>query len=634
MQKKLVLLAVVSFIAINTYAQSAVIDSLTQALDTAKGMARIQIYTQLSAKFKFISDEKEKWYLQEAYNYARETNNKQGIAMITLGIGNIHFYDAEYEAAMDSFKVVEKIGEDLEGKWDKAEEAKTKALLNIGVIYKYWGNCRLGVKYFEKAIRIGEKLDNKWTLLASYINIGTCYRDLQMYSEAIRFQKKGLLLSKSENDTKGIGLSYLNIGIANIYQKDFNSAKLFLDSAYSVFDASGNTRDLGITLYNRAEVEDELGNHQLALQYLEDAERTWVDSALMVNISDSRANNLIALGDYDAAMDEARKAISLATNQGFVQMIKDASLTNAKAYIYQNDPDSAIYFLDLYSSHSDSFYQQKAINSLAAWEVELRVKDKELEILKNRALFENAERKRIRFRNLMLLSILFSVLAIAVGMYIWRSRKTIANQKEDLESNNRLLELSFAQQSFTNERLKTSLQERQNQIDKSQKALEIVSQELDSQESLASKNAVEVKKWKQILMKEEKRLKEYKERFDAEIREKLGVPAEITEGRKRFVVWTGSIPYLKVDDKYFEFLHDGKKIYIRSSIGKIIEELGADRFCQISRSELVNLDKVKKIDKNGRIDFFGEAQHLTVTESYKPDFLEKWKAYLDSRQKN
>lgn len=272
-------------------------------------------------------------------------------------------------------------------------------------------------------------------------------------------------------------------------------------------------------------------------------------------------------------------------------------------------------------------------NSLAAWEVELRVKEKELEILKRQKLLEGEERKRLRFRNLMIISILFTALTTAVGAYIWRSRKLISQQKEALEVNNQQLELSIVQQSFANERLSDSLKKRQKQIQDSKATLERVRQELDTKSFLASQNESEAKKLKKILISEENRLKLYQERFDADVKEKLGVPVQVTDGMKRLVVWTGSIPYLQIDDKHFEFLHDGKKVTIRSTIGKLLSELGPNRFCQVSRNTLVNLEMVRKIHKNGQIEFFGINQEVRLTKNFREEFLGKWDHLLNSRQK-
>lgn len=77
----------------------------------------------------------------------------------------------------------------------------------------------------------------------------------------------------------------------------------------------------------------------------------------------------------------------------------------------------------------------------------------------------------------------------------------------------------------------------------------------------------------------------------------------ITERRRTYVVPFDAIDWVQVDGKYV-VLHEGsERHYVRGSLPKVDAQLPADRFAQVDRDAIVNLDRIAELRPVGQGDF-------------------------------
>lgn len=91
----------------------------------------------------------------------------------------------------------------------------------------------------------------------------------------------------------------------------------------------------------------------------------------------------------------------------------------------------------------------------------------------------------------------------------------------------------------------------------------------------------------------------------------------VFDGKEHIKVDRSSILFIKSDNIYIEFyIENGAKIVSRSSLKKVINELGND-FIQIHRSYIINLTQIEKVSST---DVTIESIKIPIGEKYATDF--------------
>ena len=93
----------------------------------------------------------------------------------------------------------------------------------------------------------------------------------------------------------------------------------------------------------------------------------------------------------------------------------------------------------------------------------------------------------------------------------------------------------------------------------------------------------------------------------------------IKDGYKLVNVPFSEMVYFVCADNYLQLLlKNGKTLLTRSTIAEMISRLPQDQFCQISRSCIVNMTFIKKVEKN---NVFINDLILTITSSYRQKLI-------------
>ncbi|MFD2561444.1 LytR/AlgR family response regulator transcription factor [Aquimarina rubra] len=105
----------------------------------------------------------------------------------------------------------------------------------------------------------------------------------------------------------------------------------------------------------------------------------------------------------------------------------------------------------------------------------------------------------------------------------------------------------------------------------------------------------------------------------SDIEEKNDAVIYVKSGHQRHKTSLVDILYLKKDGNYISYITTHKTILARQSIKEALQELG-DRFVQIHKSTIINLDKVSAFDSNS---ITIENTKLSIGQSYKVRLLDR-----------
>lgn len=194
---------------------------------------------------------------------------------------------------------------------------------NLGTAYKRIGNNTLGYEYYEKAIEIYKTLnlrnqtfgDMHYNLANLFLSIGAFNKALDYYDMAIKIYKeigydliiprclvgqgivyrnwgdyertlthyqKALALSKQLKNPypPNMGTNYMNIGTCYRHMKNFPKAKENIEKSLTIYQDFFKKphSKIGRAKAHLAEVENQLGNYDLALKYFDEAKEIYTVS--------------------------------------------------------------------------------------------------------------------------------------------------------------------------------------------------------------------------------------------------------------------------------------------------------------------------------------------------------------------
>jgi tetratricopeptide (TPR) repeat protein len=284
-----------------------------------------------------------------------------------------------------------------------------------GVIYLSRKDFRNALLHHLKALRIYEARDSKGDIAKTYTNIGVVYFSLKRYDLANNYFNKALGICKQ------IGLKnyllcniYLNLGNIASIEKKTESAITLTREAYEAAEAINNTKGEYMALLNLGESYFDLGNYQLAGQYLHKAFQLIHDDLYNSGMCQYMlAGVAIEEGKYNEAEQLLFKALDDFKKGGIVEQRSDIYNRLSSLYDSQKKSAKAFYYYKLADSIEDEAINHYSVQQIAqlqkSYEVEKR--DKEIQLLnqEQETMFAKAEGERIT-RNFVF--ILFALLLV------------------------------------------------------------------------------------------------------------------------------------------------------------------------------------------------------------------------------
>jgi tetratricopeptide (TPR) repeat protein/DNA-binding CsgD family transcriptional regulator len=262
-------------------------------------------------------------------------------------------------------------------------------------------------EYFKKALDLSKKLNIEKNISRTLSNYGLAYLQKENHKIALNYFRQAIASYRKEFKKEGTMEFYSNMGVAFIYAQKYDSATYYLDKSLSLAKETPGLDDDAERLMYLGVFNQEIGNNDKALSYLQDAFK------LINNLSSFRSKILVCEGLADAY-----------AGQG---LFKEAHDFRNKEKLYRDS-------LRVVSLEESSLsYKYKS----------------ELDDLKNRNRIQQIEndKESERFQFWVVIGILVIILLTGFAIFLvfrYRSnqkRLFLLNEKEKLEKNQVTLEL-------------------------------------------------------------------------------------------------------------------------------------------------------------------------------------------------
>jgi tetratricopeptide (TPR) repeat protein len=141
---------------------------------------------------------------------------------------------------------------------------------NLGTVYRQLANYKEAVRYSYESLQIMESLNNNEGMIAAYSNLGNVYSAQENYSKAIEFYERAIRLSEKNKNTSINNLASLKSDLAAAYKNDNKPQKSiqYFNEALTLFTKENNVIGLNNQMVNLGAVYIDLRDFNKAEEYL------------------------------------------------------------------------------------------------------------------------------------------------------------------------------------------------------------------------------------------------------------------------------------------------------------------------------------------------------------------------------
>lgn len=371
--------------------------ALATALEIADKKAilksRINLAMNLSVMGNYIEAVKQ---IQEAISMGEEEGDTDLLPKVYSMLASIYRIHGNYVSAIEYYFLALKFNEqnhDYNGVFLN--------LINIGCIKADQKDTESGLETFNKALQMAEEQKDSSKISVCYTNIGTLYLETDR-RKAVDYLQKAINISAGKDVRQNI-YNFINIGAANVSDKNFDQASEYFSKALQLSTNSGYKNTMG-------EVYAKTG----------DMYAKW--------------------GKNEKALEATSKALAIATEIKYLDLQKDCYKQLAEIYAANKNFKAAYENQERYKTYADSIYNENNVRKIALLESSYKFEKEKrmLELEKNESdLRIKNQQQSIRFL------IIISILGILLALFIyWYSRLKKKLLRMEIENINNELELN------------------------------------------------------------------------------------------------------------------------------------------------------------------------------------------------
>ena len=389
MQKKIILLLVVSFFGLGIYAQTKMIDSLANWIDTHPTIDSQYIITlhRISYRLSETDVKKAFSYYEKVTAYSDSLNFTYGKSLAQINLGILLYNSANFDASNQAFYKAIDYAESC-----GALRLKAVSLNNIGdnlKTLKDFERCR---RYTKEAIGINTKISAWRGVAINYELLQQCDLEENLYDAAKRNLIHGMPFAVTSNESYILSQYYLGFGKLQAINNNSDSAIYYFTKAF-----------------NEAKLQNDLRNE------------------FQVYLAEARYLKTMPAVDKIISLDSA---LSIARQTSYLEGISDAAEQLSAVYDEQKNKDSSLYFYRIYRTAADSLFSEKNRRNVIIKESEWMIKRKELEN-SHLLMLSQIQQKDLSIKNSLLIAVLISlILAIIIGFFIYRNAEAKEKRTE------------------------------------------------------------------------------------------------------------------------------------------------------------------------------------------------------------
>lgn len=473
MKKTISLLLLLSacLFSMQGFSQQSKIDSLLQVLKTAKeDTNKVNTLRALGRETRNTGDyEQSREYSREALSLSEKLNFEKGKIGAYINTGMTYYYQNNFPVALKYLSIALSISTKIN---DKQSIANCNN--NMALVYTIQGNYSRALANHKAALKSYEELGDSAGMLRSYNNTGMVYFEQGNYPEALQSYLSSLKLSEKSGDKFLIAGNHLNIGGVYIKQKKYSeglqmyssalklfeeiSAKLQVSSCYmqmsqvyadlneykkaletsqkaiSLLEPLGELIGLAQAKDVRAQVFLELNNYEEAVKILQEnlkAYREAGDSANTANALNNIGYAFLKQKKYGEAIKFLQSGLSLAQETGNKERVSYSYIWLAESYEGINDYKNAYKFQKLYTSLSDTMFNETKNNQIEEMKAkyETEKKDNDIALLNKDKEIQSVEIKKQKLLKYSFIGGLGLVIVLLLfGYRSYRTQQTLRLQ--------------------------------------------------------------------------------------------------------------------------------------------------------------------------------------------------------------
>ncbi|MEP7373560.1 MAG: sensor histidine kinase [Chitinophagaceae bacterium] len=430
---RLILLPVVSF------SQAALIDSLeSKQKKLMEDTVKVNFLNDMILKYQHVNPERAMALAGESAELAKRLAFKFGLGAAYRLTGVLYVDKSEFDKAAEFYNKAQELFKDQND--NRSQTYKGMLQHNFGVIYHYKGQYDSAVIFYQSAARIYNEFKNDGLLFLTYNNLSTLYTQILDNTNALKYAKQCMEISRRLNDPYKISVASLAMASAKSELKDYQGMDTLVDKVISVSKQSGNYYMLGMgykflgkyQIEFLKDVKISINSYKAALDNMTKAGNEYEIASANHNLGYSYFLN----GNDEQAIHHFKTAIAQSKKLGLTLVEQYTLKTLSELEEKRNNFPAAYNYLKSFVTINDSVIAKTHQENIQALEVKYQSE------IKDARIAQLAGEKQIQALSLKQKSTLNYVLAGSVaallitGFLVYRNlrhRHRLVKQQEEIQ---------------------------------------------------------------------------------------------------------------------------------------------------------------------------------------------------------
>ncbi len=413
-------------------------DSLIYALKNAPEKSKAELLIKISKLYLRSEPKKSLEYIDNLIDISKKNADDTLQASAWALSGKAHYYLAEYDKALENWKISLQLYQQTNHKKGEAEQYNS-----LGVwYYSAASDYDTALQYYLLSLKKREEISDTVGIAYSLTNIGNIYYKQNRRDKAVESFERALHFAEIAQDKKITSILLNNLGAEYEEKKQYQKALDYYMRSVEIKKKLKNDISLAVTYGSIGSTYKRMGDYLKALEYYNEAVLILDKSsnkhykAMMLNYM---ADVFKELKQYDKAIEYLNESLKIATEIEDKSIIKNNYYGLTQMYKLLGDYKKALLFQEKYIAVHDSIFNEESDRRMKEAEVkyDTEKKQKENEILKRQQQINalELEKKTNRQNYLIALSaIVFLLAAVLYNRYRFKQKINI-----ELENTNNKL---------------------------------------------------------------------------------------------------------------------------------------------------------------------------------------------------
>lgn len=426
----------------NCFGQPATADSLKEVLSayevssSIEDSSHVNTLLELATFYRYTEFDSTKKYALLAEEKSQEINFTKGFLKAQYILATVAFNHGDYQ---QTYEIAQNGLEHPEINKFEREQAYLNQV--TGISYAAQGSYQPGLSYFMEAYELFKSLDEDLGTFQNLNNIGVSYLKIEDYEEALKIFLELDSLRTLEAATISIPV---NLGFIYFELDDLESAEEQLMRVLNFDGDQFDQRAIGLATFKLGDVYLQRSEYDKAIDSYTRSIKKYNElgnELEKVQSLNGISKTYLKTGNLDQALDYAREGYAIANEFGGLPEKQTSAQSLYKVYKERNEYREALEYHEIYSSLSDSLFNEDISREVGRLEAEYEFRDRELSLREAQQEQNLKNAKEVANRNIFLIiSLSLLIIAILVAYLQYRNSTIRKKANELLREKNEYIE--------------------------------------------------------------------------------------------------------------------------------------------------------------------------------------------------